>query len=248
MQLMISVISSAEAVDALAESAEILDVKNPAEGSLGAPFPAVIQEIREIASGKAKVGAAIGDMPYLPGTAALAALGAAACGVDYVKVGLYGAKSEAAAIKMLIETQRAVRGYASFVVAAAYADFRRAGTLNPEYLPHAAAAAGARVCLLDTAIKDGRNLFDFFEPPLLRLLCRKAHDLGLLFALAGALEERHLAVAYDLGADIVGVRTAVCRHNLRNESLEASRVRRLRRACDGLSEPSKARTGICEDF
>ena len=36
MRLMISVVSAAEAREALAGGAEILDIKNPGEGSLGA--------------------------------------------------------------------------------------------------------------------------------------------------------------------------------------------------------------------
>jgi uncharacterized protein (UPF0264 family) len=238
MKLMISVVSPAEALEAMRGGADILDVKNPAEGSLGAQFPAVIREIRQIASGKVQVGAAIGDMPNLPGTASLAALGAAVCGVDYVKVGLYGLQSEADALKMLEETQKSVREYSSFVVAAGYADFRRAGTLNPKCLPRVAAAVGVRACLLDTAIKDKHSLFDFLKPQQLRLLCRQAHESGLLFGLAGALKEEHLPMVHDLGADIVGLRTAVCRYRRRNGPLEASRVQQLRRKCDLFSQAS----------
>jgi (5-formylfuran-3-yl)methyl phosphate synthase len=40
MRLMISVVSAAEARKALLGGAEILDIKNPAEGSLGAQPPA----------------------------------------------------------------------------------------------------------------------------------------------------------------------------------------------------------------
>ncbi len=93
MKLMISVVSSEEASAALSGGAEILDVKNPAEGSLGANFPDTIREIRTLAPEAVRVSAAIGDMPNLPGTAALAALGAASCKVDYVKVGLLGPKT-----------------------------------------------------------------------------------------------------------------------------------------------------------
>jgi (5-formylfuran-3-yl)methyl phosphate synthase len=91
MQLLISVASDDEARIALAAGRDIiLDVKNPVEGSLGAQFPHVLQQIRASAPRPHKVSAAIGDMPNLPGTASLAALGAATCDVDYIKVGLWG--------------------------------------------------------------------------------------------------------------------------------------------------------------
>jgi uncharacterized protein (UPF0264 family) len=102
--------------------------------------------------------------------------------------------------------ERAVRGFKTVIIAAAYADFRRAGTMNPIGLPIVAAKAGIKGCLLDTAVKDGHTVFDFLDPRTLSLLAEQAHALGLLFALAGALREQDLPVVRDLGADIVGLR------------------------------------------
>jgi uncharacterized protein (UPF0264 family) len=48
-----------------------------------------------------------------------------------------------------------------------------------------------------------------------------------LFGLAGALRQQDLPIARDLGADVVGLRTAVCRDNHRNGPIEAARVQRL---------------------
>ncbi len=229
MQLMISVVSADETGIAIAGGADILDVKNPAEGSLGAHVPRVIRQVRTAAPRPLKVSAAIGDVPNLPGTAALAALGAAACGVDYVKVGLWGPRTEAEAVFLLQEVRQAVSGFpAVAVIAAGYADADRAGTLDPRLLPRLALAAGAAGCLIDTAIKDGRRLFDFLMPQTLRGLADEAHAAGLLFALAGALREQDLPLVRDLGADVVGVRTAACREDHRAGPLDAERVRRLR--------------------
>ena len=82
-----------EASEAIAGGADIIDVKNPQEGALGANFPWVIKQIREIAPKNIQVSCAIGDVPNLPGSISLAAFGAASLGVDYVKVGLYGFKT-----------------------------------------------------------------------------------------------------------------------------------------------------------
>ena len=46
MKLLVSVVDAAEARVAAAAGADIIDVKNPAEGSLGAPTPAVIADVR----------------------------------------------------------------------------------------------------------------------------------------------------------------------------------------------------------
>lgn len=231
MQLMISVVSAGEAKEALAGGADILDVKNPVEGSLGAQFPRVIQQIRNCAPRPVKLSAAIGDMPYLPGTASLAALGAAACGADYVKVGLYGPKTQAEAVFLLQEVKQAVSGFPDVaIIAAGYADAHRAGTLDPRILPRIALEAGVAGCLLDTAIKDGRGLFDFLAPEALQTIADEAHTAGLLFALAGGLHAQDLNIARELGVDVVGIRTAACQDDRRSGPLEADRVRRLRQS------------------
>jgi uncharacterized protein (UPF0264 family) len=230
MKLLISVVSPDEAREAIAGGADILDVKNPGEGSLGAHFPRVIRRVRAIAPRSLKVSAAIGDMPNLPGTASLAALGAATCGADYVKVGLWGPRTEAEAVFLLQEVQRAVSGLPGVaVIAASYADAHRVGTLAPRLLPRIAQAAGVAGCMLDTAVKDGQGLFDFLSPEMLQTLADEAHAAGLLFALAGALQEENLLLVQDLGADVAGVRTAVCRDSRRQGPLDAERVRRLRK-------------------
>jgi uncharacterized protein (UPF0264 family) len=229
MYLMVSVISPEEVPTAIAGGADILDVKNPAEGSLGAPDAQILRNVTAIAPDSVQVSAAIGDMPNLPGTASLAALGAASCGVNYVKVGLYGPKSEEEAIYMLGALLKAVRPFLNVkIIAAGYADAQRSGTLDPCLLPGIARKAGISGCLLDTYVKDGRNLFDFQVPEVLRALAVEAHAGGLLFALAGALQAEHLRLAHEVGADIVGVRTAACRGNRRNGRLDLEKIRLLR--------------------
>ena len=228
MRLLVSVVDAGEARAAAAAGADIIDVKNPAEGSLGAPSPSVIADIRAAVPAALPVSAAIGDMPNLPGTAALAALGAAHSGAAFVKVGLWGASTEADAVALL----RAVREAApdAVVVAGAYADARRVphAPLAPELLPRVARAAGVDVCLLDTAVKDGRGLLDWLSPEALTALVDEAHELGLEVALAGALRAEDLPVVRATGADIAGVRSAACAGGRRTGSLDPARVRALR--------------------
>ena len=234
MRLLVSVVDEGEARAAAAAGADIVDVKNPGEGSLGAPSPAAIEGVRAAVPAELPVSAAIGDMPNLPGTAALAALGAARSGATFLKVGLWGVSTEPEAVALLRTVRDGVAGVSgAVVVAAAYADARRVAhaPLAPELLPRVARAAGVGVCLLDTAIKDGRGLLDWLSPEELTSLVADAHDAGLDVALAGALRAEDLPVVAATGADIAGVRSAACGDDRRSGPLEAARVRALRAAC-----------------
>jgi (5-formylfuran-3-yl)methyl phosphate synthase len=239
MRLLVSVVDAGEARLAAEAGADIVDVKNPAEGSLGAPSPAVIAAVRAAVPEALPVSAAIGDMPNLPGTAALAALGAAHSGAAFVKVGLWGASTEAEAVALLRTVREAAPD--AVVVAGAYADARRVASapLAPELLPRVAGAAGVDVCLLDTAVKDGRGLLDWLAPDALKTLVTEAHELGLAIALAGALRADDLPVVDATGADIVGVRSAACADDRRTGSLDPTRVRALCAACAATPRASR---------
>jgi uncharacterized protein (UPF0264 family) len=234
MRLLVSVMDVGEAREAAGAGADIVDVKNPGEGSLGAPSPAVIEGVRAAVPAALPVSAAIGDMPNLPGTAALAALGAARSGAAFVKVGLWGVSTEAEAVDLLRAVNDGVAAVSgTVVVAGAYADARRVAhaPLAPELLPRVARAAVVGVCLLDTAVKDGRGLLDWLSPDALTSLVADAHGAGLQIALAGALRAEDLPVVQATGADIVGVRSAACSDGRRSGPLDAARVRALRAAC-----------------
>ncbi len=213
MKLLVSIVDKTEAIDSIKGGADILDVKNPKEGSLGANFPRVIRQVKEVTPENLELSATIGDLPNLPGTASLAALGAAASGVDYVKAGLFGVKTCEEATALMTEVVKAVKEYDSSLktIASGYADFRQVGCVNPLELPMVAHKAGADGVLVDVRIKSGkRNLFSFQTDKNLKELVVKAHNCNLLAALAGSLDAQDVHRVYTLGADIIGVRGAVC--------------------------------------
>jgi uncharacterized protein (UPF0264 family) len=228
MKLLVSVADADEARVAVRGGVDIVDVKNPAEGSLGAPAPATIAQVRDTVPPERPVSAAIGDLPNLPGTAALAALGAAHSGAAYVKVGLWGTSTEDEAVAVLRAVHEALDGGPT-VVAAAYADAERVPSrpLAPEAVVAAARRAGVGGCLVDTAVKDGRGLFEWLTPDALTALVAAAHAANLEVALAGALRAEDLPTVRATGADIAGVRSAACRDGRRSGGLDAERVRAL---------------------
>ena len=212
MRLLVSPMNMEEAHAALAGGADILDVKNPKEGSLGANFPWVIRSVADLARGKVPVSATIGDMEFKPGTASLAALGAASSGADYVKAGLLGVKTCDQAEEMLKAIVRAVKDLdpKKKVVASGYSDYLRVGSISPMLLPAAASEAGADVVMVDTAIKDGKPTFDFMGEKDLADFIELGHSNDLEVALAGSIGFPHLETLVRLQPDIIGVRGIVC--------------------------------------
>jgi uncharacterized protein (UPF0264 family) len=212
--LLISPDSVEEALDCAtaAEHLDIVDVKKPDEGSLGANFPWVIREIRDAVPADKPVSATVGDVPYKPGTVAQAALGAAVSGASYIKVGLYGCTTPEQAVDVMQGVVRAVKDYRpeAFVVASGYADAARIGCVNPLALPDIARRSGCDAAMLDTAIKDGTRLFDHLAPDVCAEFVRRSHGAGLLAALAGSVAVGDVGVLTRIGTDIVGVRGAVC--------------------------------------
>lgn len=223
--LLISPDGVQEALDCAkaAEHLDIVDVKKPDEGSLGANFPWVIRDIRDAVPADKPVSATVGDVPYKPGTVAQAALGAVVSGATYIKVGLYGCTTPDQGIEVMRAVVRAVKDHRpdALVVASGYADAHRIGCVNPLSLPDIAARSGADAAMLDTAIKDGTRLFDHMPPDACAEFVRLAHAAGLLAALAGSVQRTDLASLTRIGTDIVGVRGAVCEGGDRN----AGRIR-----------------------
>ncbi len=231
MRLLVSPMNIDEARIALAGGADILDVKNPKEGSLGANFPWAIRAVVDLAGGRVPISATIGDLEFKPGTASLAALGAAFSGADYIKAGLLGVKTREQAGEMLEGIVKAVKDFdpGKKVVAAGYSDYARAGSISPMLLPAAAAKAGADLVMVDTAVKDGRSTFEFMSEEELEDFISLGHVEGLQVALAGTIGFGHLEMLKRLNPDIIGVRGIVCGGD-RRSSIRADLVEKLRLA------------------
>jgi (5-formylfuran-3-yl)methyl phosphate synthase len=222
MKLLVSVASAREARRALDGGADIIDVKDPAQGPLGAPSPRVLSEVVAEVGAAAPVSVALGDLPDLPHTAALAALGAALSGADYVKVGLRGLQGIDEAAALMRAVADAV-GPRTAVIAAAYADAPALDppALAPGWLPDVVARSGIAGALVDTFVKDGRGLYSWLSESELGDLIARTRSAGGSFAVAGQLT---LAELRRVDADVVGVRSAVCRGGDRAAELDAELV------------------------
>jgi (5-formylfuran-3-yl)methyl phosphate synthase len=222
MRLLVSVVSAAEAGRALAGGADIVDVKDPGEGALGAPSPRVLSEVVATVGAAAPVSVALGDDPGLPNTAALAARGAELAGASFIKVGLRGVRELDRAAALMRAVADAV-GPQTAVIAAAYADARALDppALQPASLPELVRLTGISGALVDTYLKDGRGLYGWLSEASLVDLIARTREAGGTFAVAGQLARGQLG---RVAADVVGVRSAVCRGGDRSAELEAGLV------------------------
>ena len=201
-----------------------IDCKNPKEGSLGANFPWIIRKMKQLIplNSSQFLSATIGDFPNLPGSASLAALGAAVSGADIIKVGLKGPKNEEQGIELMKKVVKAVKDYNKkiLIVVAGYADRERMET-SPDFLsiPTIAAESGSDIAMLDTFIKDGKNLFDFLKVSQLIAFRDKAKELNLKVALAGNIMKKSLPKIKKISPDLIGVRSVVCDGYDRNNGM-----------------------------
>ncbi len=230
MKLLISATDEKEATEAIEGGADIIDVKNPREGSLGASFPWIIKCIKGITPHGVELSCTVGDVVDHPSATALAALGAATMGVDYVKIGLQGVTNTEDAIYAMQNIRKAIKDYNSQtkIVVVGYADAKRAHSLDPMEIPRVAYGANLDVAMIDTAIKDGKNVFAFLTRKQLSGFIESSHGWGIAAALAGSLRKEDVPTVVNLRADFVGIRSAACARNDRlNGRLEKELIHEL---------------------
>lgn len=191
---------------------DVIDAKNPSEGSLGAATPGAIADIRRVASDHGiPLSVALGDLEHQPGTAALAAFAAASLQADFVKAGLFGSRSVEQAATLMSAVADAARDVRPSiqVVACGYADYQQFNGLPPDQLLAAALRSGCDYVMLDTYFK-GASLLDALPVIELEQFVAAAHAQHLQVALAGSLRSEHLAALAPLQPDMIGVRGALC--------------------------------------
>jgi len=79
--------------------------------------------------------------------------------------------------------------------------------------------------MLDTAVKDGRTLFDALSDDEIKDFVSLAKESRLIVALAGSIKMQHLAALSEIKPDIVGIRGAVCDSSDRTMGITMEKVR-----------------------
>jgi len=218
MRMLVSVRDVPEARVAARGGADFIDLKEPRDGALGglplATIAAIVRALREQGS-RLPISATIGDLPMSNRDAILARVDAvAACGVDYVKVGI-----ERVAPSVEVLDALAAAGHA--IVPVFIAD----RGLAFEQVDHAC-SLGFPALMVDTADKLAGSLFDVVTGAELRRFVSTVRSSGALVGLAGALRRPQLAALHALAPDFAGFRSAVCAGD-RSGELDPERLRAL---------------------
>lgn len=210
-RLLVSVRSAEEALVAVEADADIIDVKEPMRGPLGAADAEVWRHIAAVVDDSRPLSAALGEAIELaPKQMLESALGALPRAFRFAKLGPAGTGSLPAIESLWRRIQACLPDTTEFV-SVAYADWRTAGCRPPEELLALAAGLGARWWLLDTFEKRGATVIDLLGVSRLAEIAQQARSLSMQWALAGSLRRHAEPVWRAWKPDVVGVRGDVCR-------------------------------------
>lgn len=224
-RMLVSVRDVPEALAAARAGAHFIDLKDPSAGALGGLPPRriarIVRALRAAHPG-VPVSATIGDLAPDAGDEILRRVASvAACGVDYVKVGVDAGPEGASAGAATALLQR-LAGCGATVVPVLIADRGVDAALVHAALRERVFPA----LMLDTVDKRRGSLLQRVAPEALAAFVAAVRSQGCLAGLAGALRAAELPALLALAPDFAGFRSAVCRGD-RAGALDAARVEAL---------------------
>lgn len=225
-RLLVSVRNAAEAEAAMAGGAELIDVKEPERGSLGAADSGIVTEVIAKVAGRRPVSSAMGELldSFWRKPAIVPRL-------SYAKWGLAGFQRHAPLLWQWELTyavqQLATINPACKAVAVAYADAKRAQAPPPEEVLTLAIQLRMGAFLIDTWQKDGSTLLDWLSLDAITALTRRCRSADMPIALAGSLGPGEIQTLLPLRPDWFAVRGAVCQGRRREATIEEDKVRQL---------------------
>ncbi len=216
-RMLASVLNAKESEVALTLGADIIDLKDATQGSLGAASVEVVREAVELVARRAETSATLGDPPYEEAPLVSRARALAAAGVDTLKLAV-----DAPSLHRLNGPLRALANEVA-LVGMLFADDEPDFAILPEL-----ASMGFRGAMLDTRDKSRGPLRLHLGPARLETFCRICREQGLLSGLAGSLEAPDVPRLLLVQPDVLGFRTALCHRHDRAGSIDPQAVRLIR--------------------
>lgn len=251
-QLLVSVRSAAEAREAVAGGCDILDVKEPARGALGAASGPTIRQISEVARESGiPLSAAMGECAEWGAPFPPVGLGAIPeAGLKFVKFGLAGLNENVNGITSWLHLAAQIGrqlGRGTRHVAVIYADWEAAGSPHPatvldalsDHLASESREPEFAGVLIDTFGKESGRLTDAMTVTQLGEIRERTRELDLFLALAGRVSAGILSDVMSISPDIVAIRSAACVGEDRQASVRCEAVAEFRQAINELAQASK---------
>ncbi len=218
-KLLASVMNLEEAKIALDGGADIIDLKNPLAGALGALPLDDIRAIVKMINQQRPVSATIGDLPMEPNIICPAVEATAKTGVDYIKIGFFKSEHLRACITALSPLAQQHK-----LIAVLFADQQPDFSLLDDL-----AKAGFHGVMLDTADKKNGGLRDHLQAIDLIEFIIPSRKYNLLCGLAGSLRNENITELMALQPDYLGFRGALCKDNQRGQKIYAEKICILQR-------------------
>jgi FolB domain-containing protein len=219
MTLMLASVANPDEAEAVyAGGADIIDLKDPSKGALGALDARVAAGIVRAVGKRLPMSAAAGSSPDAPSTLVDAVAAMSATGVDYVKVGFSSDRATADCVRALAPQAKNTK-----LIGVLFAD------CTPDLdLLRLMASNGFAGAMLDTAKKGAGRLLDHMDVAALDRFIGRCRENKLLSGLAGSLEAPDVPRLLPLEPDYLGFRGSLCHGRVREDAIDPSLVGMIR--------------------
>ncbi len=211
-----------EISDEVVNEVDIIDLKNPSNGSIGAWDSFEIKKAISLFKHKIQISATLGDI-FVNKEFLIKLDQFDSLNLDFIKFGLlsYNLKNLFEKINLLES-----RAYRTNLVCVVFVDIERNLELVDKNLENFY-RCGLRHIMLDTYGKNNGNLLKFCRTIYLKEFILKCKNLDIKVGLAGSIQEDEIPIIFNLKPNIIGFRSAICKLNKRTSSIDLHKIRKL---------------------
>ena len=214
----VSSVDEAQLVRSL--GADVIDLKDPARGALGALDEDSVRAIVSLPDKNTMLSATVGDLPAYAAELEAAVTGMHGCGVDIVKVGVFDRTISPFMLSILDR----LAGRSISIVLVFFAEL-----YPPDIDFKRLRRGGITGVMLDTCEKANGSLRDKLDDGTLAEFVRKAGQAGLMTGLAGSLTREDIPPLLRISPDYLGFRGALCNRHQRTLQIDAAKVSDIRK-------------------
>lgn len=219
--MLASITCISEAQIVLDAGVDIIDIKNPHEGALGAQEINVVKDIVRFVNREVLTSATVGDIDSNDPELLSAILNMTETGVDYVKVGLFSEQVSSGFINTINEAVNKDVKLVIVLFAENYNGVESVSSLMQTDISG---------IMLDTKEKQSKNLCSLVNKNELYKFINIAKTNGLITGLAGSLTLENISELLELNSNYLGFRGALCSQSNRVNKVNEKQVNNIRKA------------------